>query len=231
MAFKVSSARHCIIWAWTLCLLSVPLLFLMLIEVVADAIVYHRYEVVPMYDLQSPVHLGTHLVGIKQTPLPTVGLDAARQYEFVFDEKNVQVPPSTTLTLNPTIQVETALTLLIDRKLDRQFLVIAQGVWTSNRQIRLIKVTEDGAVSEEVFAASGRRSPGYRLIYFRWIGRQPIGLYTDVLQWWPSILYPLVYPFGTFAGGIILFVFAKLLNKRRTIIERNFRGFPMRSQT
>jgi hypothetical protein len=230
MEFKGSSVRHSIIWAWSLCLLSAPVLFLMLIEVVADAIVYHQYEVVPIYDIESPVRLGSHVVGIKKKPLTTVGLNQATEYEFVFDGKKIQFPATTTLTSNPSIQSETALSLLVDRKLNRQLLVVAQRISTSsNPQIRLIKFTEDGTASEEVFDASGRRSPGYRLIYFRWIGRQPIGFYTDVLQWWPSILDPVVSPFGAFAAGIALFALARLLAQRRTKIERNSAGFPMGS--
>jgi hypothetical protein len=43
----------------------------------------------------------------------------------------------------------------------------------------------------------------------RFVSPSGIGFTSDLLQGWPTILYPLVYPWLTFLAGLVLLLVAK----------------------
>jgi hypothetical protein len=90
------------------------------------------------------------------------------------------------------------------RKRDEEFLIVQRFVDRGEDWYRVLRVPDSGEVYQEVFPHSARTSPIERTFFVRLVYPMGIGFYSDVLQFWPSILYPIAYPAGTGLLGIFL---------------------------
>jgi len=104
---------------------------------------------------------------------------------------------------------------LLDRRAQTEHLAIVQRISSAaafgkepweipKRQLRyrLLLVGSDGKVSEDVFGYEDRARPGYRAMLARYVTPFSIGFHPDVLQAWPTFLYPILYPGLTAIAGI-----------------------------
>lgn len=73
-------------------------------------------------------------------------------------------------------------------------------------EFRIIRVDEKGQVAEERFDLPQRADPIYRAIYAGFLSPHPVGFYSEVLQVWPTVLYPIIYPGASGAIGLLLLV-------------------------
>jgi hypothetical protein len=89
---------------------------------------------------------------------------------------------------------------LTDRETGAEFLVVAQNLGTEG--YRTVSVSADGRVLEDRFGYAGRCSPPIRAVLIRSVVPHPSGYCSDVLQVWPSILYPVLYPWVSGALGL-----------------------------
>jgi hypothetical protein len=84
-------------------------------------------------------------------------------------------------------------------------LVVAQNLGVAG--YRTISVFADGTIIEDAFEYSARCSPPVRALLIQPVVPHPNGYCSDVLQVWPSIWYPILYPFFSGAlGGILLLI-------------------------
>ena len=78
-----------------------------------------------------------------------------------------------------------------------------------DRVWKLIQIDESGEVSEERFTYQNRHEHllGVRLINYSGTTLMSTGYYSDLLHYYPSIYYPILYPFGTVIMGVLLVIF------------------------
>ena len=69
---------------------------------------------------------------------------------------------------------------------------------------RALFIDSGGKVTEEKFPFSERASPLYRTLLANEVSPMELGFYSDALELWPSVLYPLLYPLVSGIVGLIL---------------------------
>lgn len=116
---------------------------------------------------------------------------------------------------------------LRDKKLDQQWFVITQriddnyGIWSgrpdyhSNYRFRLLFIAPEGSVREETFRYADRATPVYRTALAALVSSSPIGFHSDVYAVWPSLFYPVIFPWITGALGLILTVIGLAFRNQR----------------
>jgi hypothetical protein len=102
---------------------------------------------------------------------------------------------------------------LRDHQTGTEQLVVAQNIGQS--QFRTVSIGIDGLVTEDRFHYSGRCSPPVRALLIRWVASHPSGFCSDVMQVWPSIFYPVLYPWTTGVVGLAFLVAGGVLKLRR----------------
>jgi hypothetical protein len=93
-------------------------------------------------------------------------------------------------------------------------LVVAQNL--GRGQHRTISVFADGRVVEDSFEYRERCHPPVRAAMIRSVVGHPIGYCSDLLQVWPSIFYPVLYPWVSGAVGAML-VLLGIFRGRKTL--------------
>lgn len=110
---------------------------------------------------------------------------------------------------------------LVDHQEGVERLVVAQNL--GGDQYRTLSVFADGRIVEDQFDYPSRCEPPIRSVLINEVVPHPSGYCSDVMQVWPSLLYPLLYPWVS--GGVgALCVVVGLFKLRR----RNASGEPER---
>jgi hypothetical protein len=106
---------------------------------------------------------------------------------------------------------------LIDHQQGTEQLVVAQNV--GQGRFRTLSVSADGRVVDEQFGYAERCSPPVRTLLIRYVVPHPSGFCSDVMQVWPSVFYPVLYPWASGAVGLACVCFAGFLKLRRRVSE------------
>jgi len=93
------------------------------------------------------------------------------------------------------------LTKVIDHLQGQPQLVVAQNI--GRQQYRVLLMTAEGRVLEDTFSYSDRCSPPVRALQIRYVVPHPSGYCSDVMQTWPSLSYPILFPWTSGAIGLI----------------------------
>jgi hypothetical protein len=107
-----------------------------------------------------------------------------------------------------------ALVELVDKKEGKSRMAVIQRIDSVENlplmeklQWRLLLVSADGTVKEEIFSYKDRGDPLYRARLANFATPIAVGFQSDVLHFWPTIFYPLLYPYiSGFLGGLFLFM-------------------------
>ncbi len=83
-------------------------------------------------------------------------------------------------------------------------LVVAQNL--GGGQYRTVSVFADGRVVEDQFDYASRCTPPVRAELIRYVVPHPSGYCSDVMQGWPSLWYPVLYPFVSGGLGVVITV-------------------------
>jgi hypothetical protein len=75
-------------------------------------------------------------------------------------------------------------------------------------RFRLITLDADGRVSDETFFRKDRGSPAVRAALARFVSPSPMGYYSDLMMVWPSLLYPVAFPWASGLVGAICILLA-----------------------
>lgn len=103
---------------------------------------------------------------------------------------------------------------LVDHEEGTQQLVVAQRLGRGH--YRTLTVPADGRVVEDQFEYAGRCEPPVRALLIRYVVPHPSGFCSDVMQVWPSVFYPVLYPWASGALGLICLALAGFLKLRRS---------------
>jgi hypothetical protein len=103
---------------------------------------------------------------------------------------------------------------LVDRQgTDR--LVVAESV--GRGRYRTVSVFGDGRVIQDEFEYAERCSPPVRALLIRAVVPHPSGYCSDIMTAWPSLIYPMIYPFASGAVGLSCLGIAGILTWRRRL--------------
>lgn len=69
---------------------------------------------------------------------------------------------------------------------------------------RVLYIDDRGGVTQNVFRFSDRSSPPYRTILARSVSPCDLGFYSNALTLWPTLFYPVLYPFVTGLIGLVM---------------------------
>jgi hypothetical protein len=73
---------------------------------------------------------------------------------------------------------------------------------------RVLLISADGTVEEELFTYAQRGSPPIRARFIAGVVPHPFGYHSDLMQVWPTLWYPLMYPWLSGLIGAALVIFA-----------------------
>lgn len=120
-----------------------------------------------------------------------------------------------------------ALVELVDKKKKTSLMAVIQRIDSvesppimEKLQWRLLLVSMDGTVTEEIFSYKDRGSPLYRARLANFATPIAVGFQSDVLNFWPTIFYPFLFPYiSGFLG--FLFLFMGFVISRRAKLRYN----------
>jgi hypothetical protein len=75
---------------------------------------------------------------------------------------------------------------------------------------RIIAVDSSGETTVDEFAFLQRDQRPYRVVTVRFVSPEAIGFADESLQMWPSIVYPIMYPWVTAVVGFVILALAML---------------------
>ncbi len=209
---------------------SVPPLVLMGREVLIDAIVHERFSVEPISSGENgrendvlASQIGSHLVQLADdqplTPHEPFKLDddrATGMVSILVDGRAFLTPVAATIHLKMTGANRYWGFVYLQKLVDRQGpdrLVIAENLGMDH--YRTVSVFADGRVVPDEFSYGARCSPAVRALLIRYVVPHPSGYCSDLLQVWPSALYPLLYPWLSGALGLVGVTAGLWLRKRK----------------
>ena len=106
---------------------------------------------------------------------------------------------------------------LVDRE-GPERLVVAQNL--GQGEYRTVSVFADGNIVEDKFSYGARCSPPVRAELIRSVVPHPSGYCSDVMQVWPSLFYPILYPWFSGLMGFVSVGLAGALWRRRRAREQ-----------
>ncbi len=82
---------------------------------------------------------------------------------------------------------------------------------------KVISINKDGLIKTDIFSRDNIDDPAYRkdLINKATVSPYALGYKSNILHYYPSLFYPLLYPFGTVGLGFIFLVIGIVLMKRK----------------
>ncbi|MDQ0232600.1 hypothetical protein [Metabacillus malikii] len=84
---------------------------------------------------------------------------------------------------------------------------IVGGVPVEKLKFTLYTLDEKGTLKNKSFSFSERDALQTELLNAGFVVPYSIGYYTDAWEGYPSLLFPFIFPFGTFVVGVILIIF------------------------
>ena len=112
---------------------------------------------------------------------------------------------------------------IIDKRSGTTRVVVAQSLGAPSGSVRydereqryrVLAISDDGSVNEDVFTYPERGSPAVRAWEIRGVVPHPFGFYSDLMQVWPSLWYPLLYPWLSGLAGTVMLVVVSLMKLR-----------------
>ena len=100
-------------------------------------------------------------------------------------------------------------------------LVVAQNL--GHGEFRTVSVFADGIIIEDKFTYGARCSPPIRAALIRFVVPHPSGYCSDVMQVWPSLFYPILYPWFSGLAGVISLGLAGIFWRRPRAREQTLR--------
>ncbi|HTG14452.1 MAG TPA: hypothetical protein VK747_04195 [Blastocatellia bacterium] len=217
-----------------LLLLSAYPLYLMAMELKTSNAAYERYEV-SQHSGKNYQYKSADFYG------HDIELSDARLVGPAKAGDNLEVIVSTTVdgkdhTLDSPIEVEIfkgtksyngwiAILTLKDKQLQQERLAIIQRVagqhYPDDTRYRILFVQPDGTVTEEWFSYPERANPMYRTVLATFAHPEQLGFHSQVLMYWPTILYPIIYPWLSGLAGLLLSIIGGIFILRGRRVQIN----------
>ena len=82
-------------------------------------------------------------------------------------------------------------------------------------RFRVIILDSDGHIREETFLYKDRGRPPIRAALARFVSSAPMGFHSDLMMVWPTLLYPLLFPWASALVGFVCLAVATILLRAR----------------
>ena len=188
---KLTVAISCFIAGVLLLLVSLWSIYSMLREQSIRRVAYSRYKL-RIYDtLSMPTRYGGHNIKIDSIDILKIKLD------------DVNVLGTSAEQTQYRIGTNASVTSIYDVWENQNSLAITL-IEQNNKDCRIIFVNENGKVTFDTFPISERIQRLERTPLIRLTGDWQIGFYTNSSDYYPSIFYPILFPFGTIIIAITL---------------------------
>lgn len=110
---------------------------------------------------------------------------------------------------------------MTNRSTKEEYLVIIQRLFedfTSEKDFKwkVISINKEGLVKTDIFTRDTLHSPAYRkdLVTKETVSPYTLGYKSNSLSFYPSLFYPILYPFGTMGIGMISLMIGIKIRKR-----------------
>jgi hypothetical protein len=216
---------------------SAPPLLLMAREAAVSRSVSARYTVERIISTAPGIHdssleaeIGGHRVQLldeypikARVPFEDESLTRPGTVRIVVDGKVRSTPVAATVRVNKRDANRYWGFSYLQRLHDRdgtESLVVAQRL--GGNRYRTVSVFADGNVVEDEFGYADRCELPVRAILIRNVVPHPSGYCSDVLQVWPSIFYPVLYPWvsGLLGGAFVGVALVAGYFRRRSVTTR-----------
>jgi hypothetical protein len=109
---------------------------------------------------------------------------------------------------------------LTDREKHEDKLAVIQRVagkqYPDDTRYRILFLAGDGSVSQEWFSYGERANPPYRAMLAQYVHPEPLGISSQINSYYPTLFFPILYPWGSaLIGFLLLLISAPLLLIRR----------------
>ena len=210
-------------------------LLLMTREVLTGYYVQARYRLKPIYESQTAT-IGGHRVSLLDDA-PESSDRAARirgVVRIVIDGRecatvsNVEIRPSFSdanryhgflalVRFENIFRGEAHLAVVANAATDPATPRLSNGGYNLDYlRFRLISLDSDGRVSDETFFRKERGSPPIRAALARFVSPSPMGYYSDLMMVWPSLLYPIAFPWASGLVGAVAMLLAVKTRRQAT---------------
>jgi hypothetical protein len=202
-------------------------------EVVTGWQVESAYSVQGIYDSLS-VRVGAHSVSLDDDlPASTSPSDRApTRVRILVDGRDYGAPAQA--EARPHFRDSNryhgyvSLKRLTDRRSGLTTIVVAQalgatpgtvGYDENHHRYRVLTVSADGLVKEDVFTYAERGAPAVRARQIDGVVPHPFGYHSDLMQVWPSFWYPVLYPWLSGSVGAAMLALSLFIRRRRSHAE------------
>jgi hypothetical protein len=198
-------------------------------EVLTGSFVETRYRFKPIYDSQTAM-IGGHRVSLSddspESADPSARIRGA--VRIVIDGRvyatanNVEIRPSfrdtnryhgflALVQFDDVGRGESHVAVVANAGVDPGVARLPQGGYNFDYlRFRLITISSDGGVRDETFFRKDRGSPAVRAALARFVSPSPMGYHSDLMMVWPSLLYPIAFPWASgLAGGLCIIIAVK----------------------
>ena len=210
-------------------------LILMAREIATDRAVDARYTIEPVYGaLQARVQ--EHLVRLEDDQPTSANPDERVEgvVRIVVDGRDVS--SGAKVRIRPYFQDanryhgDVALMTILDHESGTTRIAVSQHLapsviasppWRSIQRYRVLFVSSNGAIDEDLFNYDERDSPPIRVRLIAPVVPHPIGYHSDLMQVWPTLWYPLLYPWLSGLIGFVLTVRGIVIVRTRNRTPRD----------
>jgi len=213
-------------------------LFLMAREVHANSCINKRYRFKEVYDSQSAT-IGNHRISLSDTTPETSDQSARVRGEVQIDIDGRHYATAHNIEIRPAFHDANrywgflVLVKATDNQTKKEFLTLAQNVGVDSQvprlpsggynfdyqRFRLISIDQQGVIHDETFFRKDRSDPVLRARLASFVAPSPMGYYSDILCGWPSLLFPIIFPWLSGLVGALFMMIA--LSKR--VLSTTFR--------
>jgi hypothetical protein len=204
-------------------------LLLMAREATTGYYVAARYRFKPIYDSQS-ASLGVHQVSLlddaPESSEPSARLRGVVRIvidgRLVTTVSNVEIRPSfkdanryhgvlALVRFENVGRSESHVAVVANAGVDPAVPRLSNGGYNFDYlRFRVITLDTDGRLSDETFFRKDRGSPAVRAALARFVSPSPMGYYSDLMMVWPSLLYPIAFPWASgLIGAVCIWAAAK----------------------
>ena len=193
-------------------------LILMAREIATDRAVHARYTVEPVNGAQE-ARIEQHLVRLEDDQPTSANPEERVEGAVRIEVDGRDVSSGANVRIRPYFQDANryhgyvALMKILDHESGTTRIAVSQHLgpsaitdppYRSVQRYRVLFVSSNGEVDEDVFNYDERGSPPIRARLIAPVVSHPIGYHSDLMQVWPTLWYPLLYPWLSGLIGLVL---------------------------
>jgi len=196
-------------------------------EVYTNSCINKRYRFSHVHDRQSAT-IGNHRISLSDTTPETSDQSARARGEVQIDIDGKNYAAAHNVEIRHAFHDANrywgflALVKVVDNQTRKEFLTLAQFLGIDSQvprlgsggenydylRFRLVTIDQDGKIQDETFFRKDRSNPVLRSRLASFVAPSPMGYYSDILCYWPSLIFPIIFPWLSGLVGALCIAFA-----------------------